>query len=82
MHPSQSIAFRQIRLSGVLLRRYLKDRLPGLIPFAALGQSANVEETLRQASQRAEQVANPQTPLPARSDRRHSPAQAFRHISR
>ncbi|MCC5602214.1 Rpn family recombination-promoting nuclease/putative transposase [Nostoc favosum] len=34
---------------------------PGLIPFAALGQSANVEETLRQASQRAEQVANPQT---------------------
>jgi predicted transposase/invertase (TIGR01784 family) len=34
---------------------------PGLIPFAALGQSVNVEETLRQASQRMEQVANPQT---------------------
>jgi predicted transposase/invertase (TIGR01784 family) len=34
---------------------------PGLIPFAALGQSVNVEETLRQASQRLEQVTNPQT---------------------
>jgi predicted transposase/invertase (TIGR01784 family) len=33
---------------------------PGLLPFAALGQSVNVEETLRQVSQRVEQIANPQ----------------------
>jgi predicted transposase/invertase (TIGR01784 family) len=33
---------------------------PGLLPFAALGQSVNVEETLRQVSQRVEQIVNPQ----------------------
>jgi predicted transposase YdaD len=32
---------------------------PGLIPFAALGQSADAEETLRQAAQRIDQIANP-----------------------
>ncbi|AFZ03159.1 Rpn family recombination-promoting nuclease/putative transposase [Calothrix sp. PCC 6303] len=34
---------------------------PGLIPFAALGQSENAEETLRQAAQRVEQIKDPQT---------------------
>lgn len=34
---------------------------PGLIPFAALGQSANAEETLRQAAQRIDQIADPST---------------------
>jgi predicted transposase/invertase (TIGR01784 family) len=33
---------------------------PGLIPFAALGQSVDTEETLRQAAQRVGQIANPQ----------------------
>jgi predicted transposase/invertase (TIGR01784 family) len=32
---------------------------PGLIPFAVLGQSADTEETLRQAAQRVEQIADP-----------------------
>ena len=32
---------------------------PGLIPFAVLGQSENAEETLRQAAQRVDQVADP-----------------------
>jgi predicted transposase/invertase (TIGR01784 family) len=32
---------------------------PGLIPFATLGQSANAEETLRQAAQRIDQIADP-----------------------
>jgi predicted transposase/invertase (TIGR01784 family) len=32
---------------------------PGLIPFAVLGQSANAEETLRQAAQRVDQIADP-----------------------
>lgn len=31
---------------------------PGLIPFAALGQSANAEETLRQAAQQIDQLAD------------------------
>jgi len=34
---------------------------PGLIPFAVLGQSADAEETLRQAAQRVDQIADPQT---------------------
>ncbi|MBW4692730.1 MAG: Rpn family recombination-promoting nuclease/putative transposase [Lyngbya sp. HA4199-MV5] len=34
---------------------------PGLIPFAVLGQSADAEETLRQAAQRVEQIADPAT---------------------
>jgi predicted transposase/invertase (TIGR01784 family) len=34
---------------------------PGLIPFAVLGQSANAEETLRQAAQRVDQIADPTT---------------------
>jgi predicted transposase YdaD len=33
---------------------------PGLIPFAALGQSADAEETLRQAAQIIDQIADPQ----------------------
>jgi predicted transposase/invertase (TIGR01784 family) len=33
---------------------------PGLIPFAALGKSENVEETLRQASQKVDQIADPE----------------------
>jgi predicted transposase/invertase (TIGR01784 family) len=32
---------------------------PRLIPFAALGQSADTEETLRQAAQRIDQIADP-----------------------
>jgi len=32
---------------------------PGLIPFAVLGQSADAEETLRQASQRVDQITDP-----------------------
>lgn len=32
---------------------------PGLIPFAVLGQSANAEETLRQAAQKVDQIADP-----------------------
>jgi predicted transposase/invertase (TIGR01784 family) len=31
---------------------------PGLIPFAVLGQSADAEETLRQAAQRVDQIAD------------------------
>ena len=34
---------------------------PGLIPFAALGQSADAQETLRQAAQRVDQIADPAT---------------------
>jgi predicted transposase/invertase (TIGR01784 family) len=34
---------------------------PGLIPFAVLGQSADAEETLRQAAQRVDQIADPLT---------------------
>jgi predicted transposase/invertase (TIGR01784 family) len=34
---------------------------PGLIPFAVLGQSADAEETLRQAAQRMDQIEDPQT---------------------
>jgi len=34
---------------------------PGLIPFAVLGQSADAEETLRQAAQRVDQIADPTT---------------------
>jgi predicted transposase YdaD len=34
---------------------------PGLIPFAVLGQSADAEETLRQAAQRVDQIADPAT---------------------
>jgi predicted transposase/invertase (TIGR01784 family) len=34
---------------------------PGLIPFAVLGESADAEETLRQAAQRVDQVADPAT---------------------
>jgi predicted transposase/invertase (TIGR01784 family) len=34
---------------------------PGLIPFATLGQSANAEETLRQAAQRVDQISDPKT---------------------
>ena len=34
---------------------------PGLIPFAVLGESADAEETLRQAAQRVDQIADPQT---------------------
>jgi predicted transposase YdaD len=34
---------------------------PGLIPFAVLGQSADAEETLRQAARRVDQIADPQT---------------------
>jgi predicted transposase/invertase (TIGR01784 family) len=34
---------------------------PGLIPFAVLGQSADAEETLRQAAQRVDQIADPKT---------------------
>jgi predicted transposase YdaD len=34
---------------------------PGLIPFAVLGQSADAEETLRQAAQRMDQIADSQT---------------------
>ncbi len=33
---------------------------PGLIPFAVLGQSADAEETLRQAAQRIDRIADPQ----------------------
>jgi predicted transposase/invertase (TIGR01784 family) len=33
---------------------------PGLIPFAVLGQSADAEETLRQAAQRVDQIADPE----------------------
>jgi predicted transposase/invertase (TIGR01784 family) len=33
---------------------------PGLIPFAALGQSPDAEETLRQAAQIIDQIADPQ----------------------
>jgi predicted transposase/invertase (TIGR01784 family) len=32
---------------------------PGLIPFAVLGQSADAEETLRQAAQRIDRIADP-----------------------
>lgn len=32
---------------------------PGLIPFAVLGQSVNAEETLRQAAQKVDQIADP-----------------------
>jgi predicted transposase/invertase (TIGR01784 family) len=32
---------------------------PGLIPFAVLGQSADTEETLRQAAQRVDQITDP-----------------------
>ncbi len=38
---------------------YLFLQYPGLIPFAVLGQSANAEETLRQAAQRVDQIAAP-----------------------
>jgi predicted transposase/invertase (TIGR01784 family) len=34
---------------------------PGLIPFAALGDTMDVEETLRQAAQRVDQVSDPAT---------------------
>jgi predicted transposase/invertase (TIGR01784 family) len=34
---------------------------PGLIPFAVLGQSESAEETLRQASQRVDQITDPTT---------------------
>jgi predicted transposase/invertase (TIGR01784 family) len=34
---------------------------PGLIPFAVLGQSADAEETLRQAAQRVDQIEDPRT---------------------
>ena len=34
---------------------------PGLIPFAVLGQSADAEETLRQAAQRVNRIADPTT---------------------
>jgi predicted transposase/invertase (TIGR01784 family) len=34
---------------------------PGLIPFAALGQSADAEETLRQASQQIDQISDAET---------------------
>jgi predicted transposase/invertase (TIGR01784 family) len=34
---------------------------PGLIPFAVLGQSADAEETLRQAAQKMDQIADPTT---------------------
>jgi predicted transposase/invertase (TIGR01784 family) len=34
---------------------------PGLIPFAVLGQSADAEETLRQAAQRVDQIEDPAT---------------------
>lgn len=34
---------------------------PGLIPFAALGQSADAEETLRQAAQQIDQIADSET---------------------
>jgi predicted transposase YdaD len=34
---------------------------PGLIPFAALGQSADAEETLRQASQQIDQITDAET---------------------
>jgi predicted transposase/invertase (TIGR01784 family) len=34
---------------------------PGLIPFAVLGQSVDAEETLRQAAQRVDQIADPAT---------------------
>ena len=34
---------------------------PGLIPFAVLGQSADAEETLRQAAQRMDRIADPTT---------------------
>jgi predicted transposase YdaD len=34
---------------------------PGLIPFAVLGQSADAEETLRQAARRVDEIADPQT---------------------
>jgi predicted transposase YdaD len=34
---------------------------PGLIPFAVLGQSADAEETLHQAAQRIDQIADPTT---------------------
>ena len=34
---------------------------PGLIPSATLGQSADAEETLRQAAQRVDQIADPRT---------------------
>jgi predicted transposase/invertase (TIGR01784 family) len=34
---------------------------PGLLPFAVLGQSADAEETLRQAAQRMDQIEDPQT---------------------
>jgi predicted transposase YdaD len=34
---------------------------PGLIPFAVLGQSADAEETLRQAAQRVDQIADAAT---------------------
>lgn len=33
---------------------------PGLIPFAVLGQSTDSQETLRQAAQRIEQIADPE----------------------
>jgi len=32
---------------------------PGLLPFAVLGQSADAEETLRQAAQRVDQISDP-----------------------
>lgn len=34
---------------------------PGLIPFAVLGQSADAEETLRQAAQKVDRIADPAT---------------------
>ena len=34
---------------------------PGLIPFAVLGQSADAEETLRQAAQRVDRLSDPTT---------------------
>jgi len=34
---------------------------PGLLPFAVLGRSADAEETLRQAAQRVDQIADPAT---------------------
>jgi predicted transposase/invertase (TIGR01784 family) len=49
--------FEVVRLWEQPASRFLE--YPGLIPFAVLGQSDDAEETLRQAAQKADQIADP-----------------------
>jgi predicted transposase/invertase (TIGR01784 family) len=48
--------FEVVRLWEQPAERFLQ--YPGLLPFAVLGQSADAEETLRQAAQRMDQIAD------------------------